>query len=576
MNNANGRKLRHGTVWFLITAAVIAAVILLNAGFSALCSSRLLYEDMTPDSLYTLQDETVFMLEKTFREVNEKRKAEGQENAKVDIIFCSDPDLLKRADQMRYVYYTALNLQKRFPDTVRVSTVDVWSNPSVVDPYRTNSYSSIYQTNVIIASGSEYRISTLRSYFTYNSTTDETPWAYNGEKRMVSSIIAVTKAEAPICGITVNHGEPFGEGYRDADGNEKYSNLLAAVESAGYEICFLDLEHDEIPVNCRLILTFDPQTDFTSGDYLGGTDMTELAKLDNFIDSTYSFMAFVDADTPSLPNLEEFLEDWGVSFARYRNPSDVTEVLGNYRVVSPQASLDNAGISVLANYETEGLGGSITEDMRKAGAAPKVVFSNAMPLRYSASYEQTYQLADADAGIGAFTYGTYFRNNHSRSVFDVFRADANGTYAVAQKDGTVLQESGSDVTNADGHYKLMTMTRESRSIGEGRGYTNINDASYVCVFGSTDFADNALLTTGAYGNLDVLLSVLRSMGREIDPVGLGFKTFYSAEIKQTTSAGTQSYTQAGNTAWTVALALIPALACAGAGTVILVRRKLGH
>ena len=40
---------------------------------------------------------------------------------------------------------------------LEVRTTNVWSNPSSVDAYRTNSYSSIYQTNVIVASGSEFR-----------------------------------------------------------------------------------------------------------------------------------------------------------------------------------------------------------------------------------------------------------------------------------------------------------------------------------------------------------------------------------------------------------------------------------
>ena len=47
-----------------------------------------------------------------FDQTNQNR----EEPVKVDIIFCTEPDQLIQTDSMRYIYYTALNLQKQFPD----------------------------------------------------------------------------------------------------------------------------------------------------------------------------------------------------------------------------------------------------------------------------------------------------------------------------------------------------------------------------------------------------------------------------------------------------------------------------
>ena len=576
-----GNKFRHGSAAIAITVLVVVAVVLLNVGFTALFGRNLIFGDLTSESVYRLNPETTFLLDQTFESVRQMRAETGEEEAKVEIIFCADPDILTRSTLMRYVYYTARSLAKKYPKIISVQTVDVWSNPSVVDAYRTNSYSSIYQSNVIVASGSEYRVLSLKSFYTYSSDTDTEPWAYSGERIFTRTIMAVTKAEAPICGVTVNHGEPFGEGNTDAEGNPRYAGLLETVKGAGYRIQYLDLAAEEIPEDCRLILVFDPQTDFTTGSYLSGST-GETGKLDAFLANANSLMVFVDADTPSLPNFEEFLEDWGIAFDRYRDPTDELTVLGNYKVISPRDSVDSANTALIATYETEGTGGSITSSMREAGASPKIIFPNAMPILYSSSYDPIRHISTEESDTaGVFYYGSYYKNTHSRSIYDIFRSSGSGrgTYAVAQDfNGAALTDGGGNpVSNADGNYKLATITSENRVIGEGQGYTNVNDNSYVCAFGSTAFADNELLLSNAYGNTDVLLQVLRTVGREVVGVGLKFEPMYEDEITQSnTSTGQVYYTEAGNAARTVVFALLPVLTATGLGVWVLVRRRFAH
>ncbi len=570
MNLKNKRKMGYGARSLALIAAVLLAVILLNVGMTAISQGFLWYGDLSADDIYTLSDVAVTRLGDTLDKVNLDRREKGQEDVKVDIIFCADPDMLKANTLMRYIYYTALNLQKAFPDTIEVSAVDVWSNPSAVDAYRSNSYSTIYQSNIIIASGSEFRLTNAKTYFTYNTdaTADEEPWAYNGEKKFVQFITAVTKAEAPVCGITYNHGEPFDPNASREE--QEYGELLNVIENAGYEIQFLDLEKDDIPEDCRLLLTFDPQTDFKTAKQ-SELNVSELKKLNDFLDNAYSFMVFVDADTPKLQNLEEVLAVWGIKFDRYAPDK---QVLGNYQVVS-DVSVDSLGLSVIGVYETEGTGGSVTENMQDVGGSPKVVFGNAMPISYSDSYEQTFVLADEENGTGAFTYGHYYRNSHSRAMYDIFRASAT-SYAQAVKDGEVLtDENGDPIRDTYGNYKLMTLTSENRTIGEGKGYTTVNEASYVVAVGSTEFASDGILTSRAYGNTDLLLETLRAIGKEVVPVGMDFKTMYVDEMTQSSSStGEEYYTEKGNITWTVVLTLIPAVCFAAAGIVVLVKRKV--
>ncbi len=567
----NLKKFRYGSASLGITALVIAAVILLNVAVGALFSNSLWFLDETSEKIYRLDDSFKNFLQRTLDEANDKRAQNGEEDVKVDIIFCADPDMLKGSTRMRYVYYTALALQKAFPDTIEVSTTNVWTNPSSVDPYRTNSYSSIYQTNVIIASGSEFRVTDLDYYYVTDTGTGEV-WAYHGEKKLVQAIMAVTKAEAPICGITTNHGEPFAT----EEGKAEYSRLIEVVEDAGYDVQYFDLAKDEIPEDCRLILTFDPQTDFLS-EYGTEDAVSEIEKLDDFLAQAYSYMVFVDADTPELPNLEMLLEEWGITFDRYADPSDSDTVLGNYRI-NADSAVDSLGNSIIGEYEPEGYGGGITKNMRKYGGSPKVVFGNAMSISYSKSYQAKFVMADAEKGTEAYSYGYYARNSHYRNIYDMFRSGEDSV-AYAVKNGLPLTDAEGnplDPVDTQGDFKLMTITCENRTIGEGQGYTQVNDASYVCAVGSTDFASDQLLSSNAYANTDVLLETLRSIGKEVVPVGLLFEPMYDDEMTEASaSTGAVYYTKAGNIAWTVFLALIPAVACATAGAVILLRRRFG-
>ena len=122
-----GNKFRHGTAAIAITAIVIVAVILLNVGLTAIFSRSFVFADLTSEAVYTLNSETTFLLDQTFESVRQAREAEGEEDVHVDIIFCTDPDLLTGNTLMRYVYYTARRLAKKYPNVISVKTVDVSS-----------------------------------------------------------------------------------------------------------------------------------------------------------------------------------------------------------------------------------------------------------------------------------------------------------------------------------------------------------------------------------------------------------------------------------------------------------------
>ncbi len=544
-------KFTKKTVFTAVSVLVILAVLLLNAGFSLLAQKGLWFIDFAiprytsqEGTLYTVSDSCLDLLDKNLPDavdaVNAERAKEGLEPLKVEIIFCNDPDTVNDNQYQRYVHYTALGLQKEFSDYIEVKYINITKNPSAVQKYKATSATNIYSSNIIVSFGTEYRVYTLDALFTANDTASE-PWAYNGEKKLSSGILAVTRAESPIACLTVNHGEDI----------LAQTEFLKLVEAAGYEIRTLDLENEAIPENCRLIITYAPTSDFY-GDPADDND--EIDKLDKFLDKAYSFMYVCDPETPTLPNLEEYLEFWGVTVARKTDSAGVSQ---NYTVNDTEACVDGEGFALIATYETLGKGASFTSDLRKTGYPPSVIFDQATAIKPAENYNITYTLEDETTGTEAYTYYSYYKNGVSRTLHNIFTAPATATGTVG---GAVYEQAGQYP------FSLMTLTVENRTVQE-TNYAVAHEPSYVCCISSTEFLSDTVLASDAYGNADVVLGTLRSMGREVIPVTLEFKAFMVYDIAQQVTESNNAVTI------TVLFATIPALICFGLGIFVNVRRK---
>ena len=555
---SSSRKLKYGGLSIALTALIIAAVVIVNVIFSALASKFLWYVDLTPELLFTLSDEAYSIIEdgdeklpdslspiQMVDKIRAEKLAEDPSfdasSLKINIIFCQEPDKLESNTSQRYVYYTARELEQKFPDHIKVECFNVVHNPSLVSRFKENSLSTIAPESVIIEFGTEFRIRTLKSFYTFSDAQSEEPWAYNGEKAFVSSILAVTRAESPIACFTTNHYETFAD-----------TSLYNTLVDAGYIVQGVDLASQEIPDKCRLLVVFDPKLDFTVAiDNV--SDIDEIEKIDAFLDGTNSMMVFMDPETGRLDNLESYLEEWGISYDRHTDASG-TEI--SHHVMDKSQALTADGYTFRAEYETAGVGAQFTETLRARVSTPSVIFKNAMSLSLSDIYDSAHYTPE-DGGEG-YDYGSYAKNGVYRKVYDIFRT-SEGAQAFAGN-----PELPVDVASSSNPISLMKVSVEQR-ITQESNYSTIDEASYVIACGSTQFASKALLDSSAFGNTDFLLSAMRTVGSEPVPVGLLPNPFSDRDIDDITTVEATRYT--------VILALVPLFATAITGIVILVRRK---
>ena len=586
----NGKKLRYGSSGLILSSAVIAAVILLNVFVSALAERfSWMYLDMTPEDLYSITDDCFDLIEKeAIPAIDEMRKfnqqynaSEGKnlpdvkediagetqasngtfvprdENVKIVIYFMDDEDVLLENSYMRYVIRSTQEIVNKFPEYFSMKYINIDKNPSAVQKFLTTTLTTMSKTSVVIECGTEFRTLQLSRFFTQDPTTQEI-WAYDGEKQLSSAILAITRAESPVCLIDMAHGEAFYD-----------TQFLYTIEDAGFQLAMADsylttesIEkvEKEYGADVRLFLIYNPTSDFlvksTTASGAAISDIDEIEALDKFLDGKSSLMVFMSPSSPVLPNLEEYLEEWGIAFDRH------TDGVNNsgYMIKDAANSLTSDGHTVVSEYVTTGMGGQLTTTMRSVSFPKKVIFRNAMSIRYSDTFEKTaYDPTDneIEAEGEVYYYGNHFGNGVSRSIYDMF----------VTAPSAVAMAGGKEVAAADEYerFRLMTVSCELRSTQENNYSNPLQENSYVIACGSTEFATAGFLQSAVYGNTDLLLSALSVVAKEPVPVGIVLKPFGDYTI--------DSITTAGATAWTICLAVIPAATALVSGVVVLVRRK---
>lgn len=561
MNTLNSRKLRYGGVTAILTALIVAAVIVFNVIFSALSQKFLWYTDLTPDKLFTVSqncydlirngdagfEESTSPVEK-IEEIWAEKRAEDPNfdpaTLKINIIFCDDEDAWDADNTTaQYIYYTAKQLEAEFPDYIRLDFVNIIHNPT-----RLSKYGVYSNDNVIIEFGSEYRLRSIDDFFVANDEESD-PWAYNGEKMFASAIMAVTRAESPLACFTVGHGETLPS-----------DEIIKTLDTAGFEVQSVDLTKEEIPANCRLILVYNPTSDFMDSSD-GLTEIDEIQKLDTYLDGGNAMMVFMSPDslgTRRLDHFESYLEEWGVTYNRKEEATQNGILYHPYKVVDTTQSLSKDGLTVKAEYFTYGFGGSVTEAMRENGTEPMMIFPNAMTISYSSMYETTYYQNEEDSSLNYYYGKMKGGSGTNRNIYDVF---VTGDKAKAMANGQDVAQA-----TANNPLKLMTVTKEDRNVTENTDTgASINKASYVFACGSSDFAATTLLQQQSYGNQAFLEYALRIVGQEPVPVGLSLNVFYDDTIDTITTAEATRYT--------IILAVVPALCVIVCGAVVIVRRK---
>lgn len=448
----------------VITAVGILLLLVLNLFLTNLGLNKMLFIDMTAEGLYTLSDAMVKTCDDLLNGLPEGKT--------LRITFCTDPDILLDTMVSRVVYFMALSLQNRY-DNVEVVEHNIKYNPTAVSMYKTTSRSELRASDVIISYGNKYRVINCESFWTKNS---ETYYSFNGEYKLASAIASLTAITLPkayfITDLGTSYYDPQNPDSEMSIENATFADLIADL---GMDIALLELSAvEKIPEDCAMLILNLPTVDIRAEDesFNTLTHETNIKKLNRFlVDGGGTLVVNKDYNV-SLPNLEVFLADWGISFS-------------NSYVVDDENRLDESGKLIVAEYDSDdqSYGYNFYSDYVGLASAPKMVFS--------------------DTGYITCSFGDGYSRREAgyRNVTRQF-APFIGSYATANTGDNILESEAGNKT-------LAAITARSNL----DQYTGENTYSFIFATASKEFYSNEILGNTSYANRDLVYDVFVNISR---------------------------------------------------------------
>ncbi len=288
------------------------------------------------------------------------------------------------------------------------------------------------------------------------------------------------------------------------------SGLWNLFQTAGYEVRTIDLSKEYPADQAQVMIINGPKYDFV-GEQADSEDANEIKKIDDFLDGFGHLMVFIDPTAQKLTELEDYLYEWGIVFT--------DTIVKDY-----ENAISTDGTALVASYTTEGLGATAHENIRKLKNPPKTI------VREASALELWFDV----------------RNSRSTSVI------------LTSAPSSVTLDTNSGEQIGTGSKNLMVISSREEYID------NFSYVSYVTAAGTTHFADSAYLFSNAYGNGDILFTLMKAMGKEQVPIDIDFKVFEDNSLDITT-------TEANN--WTVFLIVFAPIVVLICGVVVFFRRK---
>ena len=455
------KRTRHSVISLVLAIAIIAVAIVGNVALYALTIEKNTYIDLTTEGLYTLSDAMK----------DEIKDIKGD----IKITFCTDPDYLLSSHDSRYVYIMAKEIEKFLPN-VTVETVNIDKNPTAVQKYKTTSATKISATDVIVSSGDRFRIMSAASFWSYDST-GANYWAFNGEYKMATAMLSVASKEEYAAYFTVGHGEKvYNWENPEAEGNEENFEFYRLLRDSGLTVKTLNLDTDEIPEDCVLLILNGPTQDYTSRE--DGNMLVHytspMEKIDRYLDDFGSVMVFTDPFVV-LPELEEYLTEWGMKV----NHAEVKDRLNMLEGEDAEATRSTL-VTKYADSTENPIGYSLYSDIIDLTGTPKTIVEN------SGYITRTW---DSDEKF----------NSRGRTTM-------YSGVLLSSNEASAYNEQGL-LTNRDGAYHLASVTARVHTKEVSSYY------SYMFAAASTNLTNSKYLSNGTYANYDIMFAIVRTISR---------------------------------------------------------------
>lgn len=320
------RSFKFGSMATAFTAVFVAIVILVNVGLTVITQKYPISIDLTQDKNYNLSQETIEYIKKVDTPITIK-------------IFATKAQLESYTDLIGPA--KIIEQYPQYNNKISLEFIDYDKNPTAVAQYQNE---NISQGDIVVtardANNSEHykHLSIDDLLITeYDSSYNRQVVGNKAEQQIDNAIDYVTSEDLPKILFTQGHDEA---GYSD------YQSLL---KDANYSVDTVNTTSSDIDEDADALVIVAPSADFSD---------SEIDKIDKFLKNDGKFgkniFVFLDPRCPSLPNLEDYLTEWGVkveSGAIYDTTNSYSENI--FDVIASKVDTDVVGDNVSTDIGTD-------------------------------------------------------------------------------------------------------------------------------------------------------------------------------------------------------------------------------
>lgn len=306
----NKTAIKYGSFSLGIVAITIAAVIILNVIMSVMVEKGLLKIDLSNGGLYTISEENVAFIEGIDKQITITVLS--------DEASYTDGTMNRFSQQYKNVvddsdYYTqTVNLIKQYTEineniTVKFESFNGSKAQEIYKEYANLFYGDIYIEIADDDGKVRNRLVTFDDIYSYSDSSGYAAYGYpyyidanNVETAVTSAINILISNKTAKMALLANHSV---EGLFD-------QNFAGILKLNGFETVSLEnIVSDSIPEDVDTLAIVAPESDFLP---------EELDVLNKWLDNDgkrgHSLLVFPGNTMANLSNLNEFLEEWGISY----------------------------------------------------------------------------------------------------------------------------------------------------------------------------------------------------------------------------------------------------------------------
>lgn len=325
----NIRNFKRGTFAVIFTLVFIGVLVLVNIIVGILSERFDTSADLTTGGMYTIDEQTENFVKDLDHDITITVLNSESNFEALGTVYKQVNEILKKmelATERITIDYLLLDQNPTFASKFTSLGETVDSNYIIVECPDMDRYRIITADQYVTIDQEAYYEAYYSAYYSGTSFNASDYIYSNIEQEAVSAMMYVANDELVRIAFTEGYGELDSTALRDL------------LKKNGYEVETINLTQvEQINTDIDFVVMFAPTMD---------VDVDNLTKLDNFLDNGGQFdknvIYFASTSQPETPNIEGFLNDWGLSVGYEAiGQSDTSKIIALTGTLNPYIHLQN-------------------------------------------------------------------------------------------------------------------------------------------------------------------------------------------------------------------------------------------